>query len=166
MHIFDGFVPGDQPLIAGLIRLAFHDCAGFKSTNLGSSSSSDSASSSSSSSSSSSFSSPSDSDRDNESQDSTSASDESDDHDIVYICDGCIDLDEADHAGLYEGAIQPIEYICEMFAQDGLSRADCWSLAATIAIEQAANNTLNDIPYYTLVEKIVQHHQISVNLTR
>ena len=75
VNLFDGFVPGDQPLIPGSIRLAFHDC--------------------------------------------------------------------------------------------GLSRADCWSLAATIAVEQGANNTLTsrvrgffnnnptqvdlfagDIPYY------------------
>ena len=78
-----------------------------------------------------------------------------------------MDLNETDHTGLYEAAIEPIEYICQMFKQDGLSRADCWSLAATIAVELAANNTLTtrirvffnnsptsvdilpgDIPYY------------------
>lgn len=30
VNIFDEYVFGDQPLIAGLIRLAFHDCAGFE----------------------------------------------------------------------------------------------------------------------------------------
>eukprot|EP01084_Bolivina_argentea_P313197 542353_1 len=99
---FDGLIPGEQPLIPALIRLAFHDCSGLNTLSTAN--------------------------KFNE-----------------YSCDGCIKLDHPDHKGLYEGAIDPIEDICAFFYDAGLSRADCWALAATFAIEQAANNTLTTL---------------------
>eukprot|EP01084_Bolivina_argentea_P223183 377646_1 len=105
--IFDGTKAGDdsgsfEPLIAGLIRLAFHDCSG---------------------------------------------SNPKKGHNPfnAYICDGCIKFDEPDHKGLYEGAIEPLEPICEIFYEKGLSRADCWALSATFAVEIGANNSLNTV---------------------
>eukprot|EP01083_Nonionella_stella_P224583 799307_1 len=75
-----------------------------------------------------------------------------------YICDGCIKLDDAEHFGLYEGAINPIEYICDFYSGQ-LSRADCWALAATVAIELAANNTLSN-PARTLFNLNPSHVDI------
>ena len=100
---FDGLAPRDHPLIASLIRLVFHDCSGLNPKFVASGDSSDSSDS--------------------------SDSNDHDDNDAnidLYICDGCIDLSNPDNKGLYEGAIEPIEYICQMFYDDGLSRADCW----------------------------------------
>eukprot|EP01084_Bolivina_argentea_P223186 377649_1 len=104
--IFDGTKAASgssfQPLVAGLIRLSFHDCSGsnpLKTANTFN----------------------------------------------KYICDGCIKFDEPDHKGLYEAAVEPLEPICELFYETGLSRADCWALAGTVAVEIGAENSLNTI---------------------
>eukprot|EP01084_Bolivina_argentea_P315053 545765_1 len=80
-------------------------------------------------------------------------------------CNGCIGIDNFHNDGLLEGAIDPMIPLCEELMDEGLiSRADCWALAATIAVEFASeqldlhrdvfNITIEpavkkgDIPYY------------------
>eukprot|EP01084_Bolivina_argentea_P307539 531585_1 len=70
----------------------------------------------------------------------------------IRICDGCIDFDLADHAGLKGFAVQPIEEICMEFSSL-INRADCWSAIGTIALEYASSlssktGSLPILPYY------------------
>jgi len=83
----------------------------------------------------------------------------------VPICNGCIDLNNEDNNAFEIGSIGPMESICDEYADDGISLADCWTLAATFGLELAVNKSyttlasfginverapLNrgDIPYY------------------
>eukprot|EP01083_Nonionella_stella_P285861 972992_1 len=60
----------------------------------------------------------------------------------TYMCDGCIEMDSIDNLGLRIGAIEEIEDICYSYKiANGLSTADCWSLASTVAVEITANRT-------------------------
>lgn len=108
VSIFDGVKFSNDPLIlfnplvAGLIRLAFHDCSSENVNNPNAN-------------------------KFNQ-----------------FICDGCLKMDHPDHKGLKEGAVEPIEDICALYYDKGLSRADCWALAATVAVEVGANNTLSN----------------------
>eukprot|EP01084_Bolivina_argentea_P306384 529439_1 len=73
--------------------------------------------------------------------------------DSIRICDGCIDFDAIDHAGIQEFALQPMVEICHPFA-DKLNTADCWAAVGTIALEYAASlsdkpGSLPSIPYFT-----------------
>ena len=54
-------------------------------------------------------------------------------------CNGCIGIDNPENDNLLEGSIEIIEPICDDYS-DVISRADCWSLAATLAVEFAAAN--------------------------
>eukprot|EP01084_Bolivina_argentea_P301040 519239_1 len=78
-----------------------------------------------------------------------------DKNNINSICNGCIHYNNPAHAGLFSGAIEPLEdvYISEW--NQIMSRSDFWAAAATIAIEYAqeldtknTNNNLPSIPYY------------------
>jgi len=69
-------------------------------------------------------------------------------------CNGCIDEDNEDHAGLFNGAVDPLEEVFPLYS-DIMNRADFWALAATLALEYAQEldesnpgNALPAIPYY------------------
>lgn len=47
------------------------------------------------------------------------------------LCDGCIDLDLKDHAGLNKLAVQPLEVIYSEY-KSRISRADFWATAGII----------------------------------
>lgn len=55
-------------------------------------------------------------------------------HDCIGGCDGCIDLDHKDNAGL-NGVIDLLQPIVNRHAKNGFSRADVWALAATVAAD-------------------------------
>ena len=92
----------------------------------------------------------------------------------VAICDGCIDYENADHAGLIDGAINKIDNIYTKSDNAGgynwdlrMSRADFWAASATIVLQESTwldgdaswrevpesmqypNNELPYIPFYT-----------------
>ena len=71
-------------------------------------------------------------------------------HDCVGGCDGCIDLANADNAGL-EVPIDALAGVVNTYAVNGLTRADIWALAAMIGAEtsQRNNERLNyDFQWY------------------
>jgi len=68
-------------------------------------------------------------------------------------CNGCIDLENDDHAGM-QSIINPLELVYDAWSGD-MSRADFWATAATIALEYAKeldtefpDDTLPSMPYY------------------
>jgi len=69
-------------------------------------------------------------------------------------CNGCVDFQNPDHAGLVQFAVEPLQQIYhEGKWNEIMSRADFWAAAGTIAIEYAqelANDEdeLRDIPFY------------------
>uniref|UniRef100_A0A0G4G4G4 Plant heme peroxidase family profile domain-containing protein n=1 Tax=Chromera velia CCMP2878 TaxID=1169474 RepID=A0A0G4G4G4_9ALVE len=73
-------------------------------------------------------------------------------HDCVGGCDGCVNLDDPDNAGL-AGPRTSLEtiYSDRGLADEGVSRADLWALAGKVAVEYAAllaGSTIS-IPFYT-----------------
>jgi len=70
------------------------------------------------------------------------------------ICNGCIGLANDKNAGLASSSIAPLENIYNSgWNTRGLSRADFWALAATIAVQYAheldnSGDTLPNIPFY------------------
>jgi hypothetical protein len=77
----------------------------------------------------------------------------------IPICNGCLDLTNILNNAFELGSINPMEDICDNYADDGLSVADCWILGATIGLEivAALSTSINnfelalkpgDIPYY------------------
>eukprot|EP01084_Bolivina_argentea_P004668 8858_1 len=134
-----------RPVLAGLIRLSFHDCMGINTTRVAEGKVSDWT---------------------NRNKNGESGG-----------CNGCIGIpDNAANNYLYQAAIEPIEEICNKYInygnnnngggsvnEDYFSRADCWALAGTIAVELAAKELTfsqgigleiyasinsSDIPYY------------------
>eukprot|EP01084_Bolivina_argentea_P164846 286523_1 len=75
------------------------------------------------------------------------------DEDFTY-CNGCMNLNDPQHAGLNEGAIIPLEPICDSFSHKGLSYADCWSLAATFALELAAEKAVDTLAPFGIVNNL------------
>lgn len=61
-------------------------------------------------------------------------------HSCVGGCDGCINLNEADNAGLEDlySALN-VEYENLNLAKLNISRADFWALTATVATEISIN---------------------------
>jgi len=74
----------------------------------------------------------------------------------ISQCNGCIDFNNDDHAGLFNLAVAPLELLYEEVSDEvDINRADFWAFAATVAVEYAqemdtANprDTLPSIPYY------------------
>ena len=56
----------------------------------------------------------------------------------IRLCDGCIDLENADHSGLQQLAQEPIEPICAAWSEK-MNRADCWVTIGNIALEYSAS---------------------------
>lgn len=52
-------------------------------------------------------------------------------------CNGCIGIDNSENDNLLESTIEPVSDICDKYDLY-ISRADCWALAATIAVEYGA----------------------------
>ena len=52
----------------------------------------------------------------------------------IYICQGCIDLDNPDNAGI-EPAIDILGPIVTKHAKAGVNRVDIWALAATVGAD-------------------------------
>mmetsp|Transcript_24567 Transcript_24567/g.52939 ORF Transcript_24567/g.52939 Transcript_24567/m.52939 type:complete len:1002 (+) Transcript_24567:237-3242(+) len=69
-------------------------------------------------------------------------------HDCVGGCDGCVDMDNGDNAGL-DIPIAALEPVVNMFTHYGMTRADIWVLAAlegargTLASEDMANHSFD-----------------------
>eukprot|EP01084_Bolivina_argentea_P248696 416060_1 len=66
-------------------------------------------------------------------------------------CNGCIGLDNSRNDILFDAAIEPIQPICDEYMdKDGLSRADCWALAGTIAAEWASEQLFTHLNFFGL----------------
>lgn len=65
-------------------------------------------------------------------------------HDCIGGCDGCIDLDNHDNAGI-EPSINALEPIVFRHAIDGVTRADIWALSSIVAtdIAQRSNSRID-----------------------
>ena len=61
---------------------------------------------------------------------------------FVGGCNGCIGIDNVENENLLEGVIELLDPICVDYS-DVISRADCWALASTLAVEHAAANQLD-----------------------
>eukprot|EP01083_Nonionella_stella_P248933 861299_1 len=62
------------------------------------------------------------------------------------ICNGCIDLNAMDHAGLYDNAIIDLENLYYNETNNWytkMSRADFWATTATLSIEYASELQTN-----------------------
>jgi Peroxidase len=65
-------------------------------------------------------------------------------HDCIGGCDGCIDLDLPDNAGI-GNAIDVLQPIVNRHAKDGVQRADIWALSAVVGadVRQRADSRLD-----------------------
>eukprot|EP00484_Ammonia_sp_Unknown_P030020 CAMPEP_0197024752 /NCGR_PEP_ID=MMETSP1384-20130603/5256_1 /TAXON_ID=29189 /ORGANISM="Ammonia sp." /LENGTH=448 /DNA_ID=CAMNT_0042453193 /DNA_START=19 /DNA_END=1365 /DNA_ORIENTATION=- len=75
----------------------------------------------------------------------------------IAQCNGCIDFQNKDHAGLQSGAVEPLDIIYQSYWNTLMNRADFWASAATIALEYSQsiddderhlNDQLREIPYF------------------
>lgn len=65
-------------------------------------------------------------------------------HDCIGGCDGCVDMEHEDNAGL-DIPIEALVPVCSL-ADSGITRADCWALAGLVAAEVAQDKTYFPFP--------------------